>query len=372
MKGILGLYFDAVYVISLAHRADRRERLAMEMRSLGLADPKEVEWVRAVSGEQCWAPGFFEAGPGAWGCLQSHLGILQNAIMEGKETILVLEDDATFHPRTPEMLEMLFKQVPADWDQVFLGGEHFDESEPMKHRPFIDKGRRVHRTHAFALRRKILPLVYQHIANYPDYMAGGEWHVDHQLGEAHANGLWKTYAPSWWIVGQKGGTSNIAERVNPDYWWHPKRFAASLPFIVASQGAVPDLAQLRKHVHFGNHLLEGTLQDSGLEKCLDDDGELMDWMKMISEEAIAMGMLPGMQHPGIDREKLSTLWRAGALDLAEVDLANLADYPFNGLFRHALNRKKRKVAVASLRSMPADVAMAGNPISLSVARDGIS
>src|SRR5690606_8830251 len=104
---------DAIYVISLAQRSDRRERLAEEMQSLGLAEPSEIEWVRAVSGEQCWASGFFAAGPGAWGCLQSHLGILQNAIMDDRESILILEDDATFHPNAESMLELFFKQVPS-------------------------------------------------------------------------------------------------------------------------------------------------------------------------------------------------------------------------------------------------------------------
>lgn len=350
MKGILGNYFDAVYVVSLAQRKDRRARLSKEMKNLGLVSPSEVEWVRAVSGEQCWAPGFFAAGPGAWGCLQSHLGILQNAIMDGKERILVLEDDATFHPQTVEMLDLFFKQVPGDWDQVFLGGEHFTPPVPIKHRPFVLRASRVHRTHAFALKREILPSVYQHMANYPDYLAGGEWHVDHQLGEAHHRELWRTYTPSWWIIGQKGGKSNIAERQNPDLWWHPSLFASKLPFIVVP----PDLRseELGKEcrIHFGNHLLEGTLQDFGLEKCVADDAEFDLWLKMIAEEALSMAMLPGIQHPQITSEKVAAHWRAGTIGIREMNLTELADYPFNGLFKHPLNRKKprRGVIAASV------------------------
>ena len=263
--------------------------------------------------------------------------------MDGKERILILEDDATFHPQTAEMLELFFQQVPGDWSQIFLGGEHFDPPVPIKHRPFVFKAGRVHRTHAFAMKKDILPAVYQHIANYPDYLAGGEWHVDHQLGEAHAKELWKTYTPSWWIVGQKGGKSNIAERQNPDLWWHPPLFASQLPFIVAPLELRPEDEGKAYPVHFGNHLLERTFQDSGLEKCVLDDKELGRWLKMIAEEALSMGMLPGIQHPEISRARLATHWRGGTVGLDEADVLQLSSYPFNGLFKHPLNRKGKRL-----------------------------
>jgi hypothetical protein len=260
--------------------------------------------------------------------------------MDGKECILVLEDDVTFHPHAAEMLELFFKQVPGDWDQVFLGGEHFHPPEWIKHRPFVLRGRGVHRTHAFGMKRQILPAVYQHIANYPDYMKGGEWHVDHQLGAAHLAGLWKTYTPSWWIAGQIGGRSNIAEKNNPDYWWHLEDYSTKLPFVQADSGRDYPSEVISK-LHFGNHLAQGTFQDSGLEKCLDDDSELRAWLELIAREAIKMGLLPGICHPGIDLERLRNQWSGPVYHIDTVNLDEMIDYPHNGLFPHFLNQGKR-------------------------------
>jgi hypothetical protein len=271
------------------------------------------------------------------------MGILQNAIMDDRERILVLEDDATFHPRSVAMLELFFKQVPTDWEQLFLGGEHFEPPLPIKHRPFVYKAQRVHRTHAFAMKKKALPQVYQHIANYPDYMAGGEWHVDHQLGLAHQKELWKTYTPAWWIVGQKGGQSNIAEKSNPDLWWHPGHFSLKLPFFSAPLCLRPGDLDEAEHLHFGNKLLHSTLQDAGLDKCVTSDVELDQWLRLIAGEALSMGRLPGFQHPSISRDRVAARWGAGVVEIPVAGLGLIADYPFNSLFRHPLNRKSKRL-----------------------------
>jgi hypothetical protein len=196
------------------------------------------------------------------------------------------------------------------------------------------------------MKREALPAIYQHIASYPDYMREGEWHVDHQLGAAHRKELWKTYSPSWWIVGQKGGISNIAERRNPDYWWHPEVFALKLPFVWVPAGEGDRGGELHPWVHFGNHLTPETLQDSGLAKCVDDDKELLEWLELIAKEALSRGMLPGIQHPLIPFERVAMIWSGGTIEV-DMNLAELCDYPFNRLFRHPLNQKGRATPLQS-------------------------
>ena len=85
--------FERIYVINLPYKGDRRERLTSHLGALGLADPKALTWVRALSGDWCPPPAWFKAGNGAWGCLQSHIRIVQDAIMDGIDNFLVLEDD---------------------------------------------------------------------------------------------------------------------------------------------------------------------------------------------------------------------------------------------------------------------------------------
>ena len=53
---------------------------------------------RAVDGNSVPPPSWWPAGPGAWGCLRSHLRIFEDALMDGVDRLLVLEDDVCFVP----------------------------------------------------------------------------------------------------------------------------------------------------------------------------------------------------------------------------------------------------------------------------------
>src|SRR5690606_31802208 len=85
--------FEAIYVINLAYRADRRLEMSAELARLGLSfdDPK-VTLFAAVRPEDA---GEFPS-VGARGCFMSHLGILHSALALGLRSILILEDDADF------------------------------------------------------------------------------------------------------------------------------------------------------------------------------------------------------------------------------------------------------------------------------------
>ena len=85
--------FDAIYLINLPERADRKRELERELRSVGLqADDPRLVWIRAVRP--------LEAGEfpsiGARGCFLSHLTCLQSASERGYGRVLILEDDACF------------------------------------------------------------------------------------------------------------------------------------------------------------------------------------------------------------------------------------------------------------------------------------
>lgn len=332
--------FERIYVINLPYKSDRRERLERHLQELGLAKPDDITWVRAISGDWCRPPTYFQAGGGAWGCLQSHTRIVQDAIMDHLENYLVLEDDAIFHRRSSELLDWFMKDLPSDWGQLYLGGQHIREPEPLEDKPFIFRCTNVNRTHAFALHNRAMLKFSQHIANAPDYIANGSWHVDHQLGTAHQRENWKTYAPAWWISGQSEGPSNISGNNNPQLWWHPSRFSRGLPFVhVEDSLDSAGMDAVRQFVHFGNNLKYDTLEDIGLDVCVDSDFALGEWLEMIAREAIEMGRLPGLQHPRIPTDRLNSYWAAGVHRYREIaDLGRLADYPYNGLFPHPLNQ----------------------------------
>ena len=333
-------HFERIFVINLPYKRDRRERLTRHLEQMQLADPGSLHWVRAVSGEICPPPGYFKAGGGAWGCLQSHLRIAQDAAMDRLHNYLVLEDDVVFHEQSGSDLARLMAELPDDWGQVYLGGQHLKDPEPVEGSPFVFRCRNVNRTHAFALRNAAFPAFQQHICHAPDYI-DRPWHIDHQLGIAHERGDWKVYAPAWWIAGQEEGSSNISGRKTPRYWWHYHEYAAGLPFIFVEPSPagenIPE--ELHRHLHFGNNLKTGTLEDVGLDACAGSPGALQTWLRMIAREAISHWKLPAISHPRISLREAADSWGSKVIPLDHADVSKLVCYPGNGLFPHPLNGK---------------------------------
>lgn len=100
--------FDAVYCITLPHRADRRVHAEAEFSRIGLLP--RVEWVDGV----LWYPGHF-------GCTASHRKVWQIALESGHKQVLVFEDDLVAHDRQVAWLEI--EPVPPEgWGILNLGG----------------------------------------------------------------------------------------------------------------------------------------------------------------------------------------------------------------------------------------------------------
>lgn len=333
-----------LFIINLQYKPDRRERLTAHLLESGIIrDPADIHWVKAISGDWCRPPHWWRSGNGAWGCLMSHLRVVQDATMDGLESYMVLEDDAVFQPRAVEMLARLMREVPDDWDQIYLGGQHLKPVEPVAGSPFVVRANNVNRTHGFILRRRAFAKFQQHIMHAPDYIAHPGWHIDHQLGVAHERRDWNVYAPAWWICGQEAGGSNISGRTNPRLWWHPSAYSHHLPVILMPPQPDPALAEkLAPHIHCGNNVLAGTFQDRGLEAALTSHERLRDWLAMIAREALDQEKLPAFQHPDLTLERLRQARPPGAAAVYPAEEARPEEwtgYPWNGLFPHPLNAK---------------------------------
>lgn len=339
--------FERVIVLSLPFKTERQERLKQQLAESGLADPAKVVWQRALVGDWLPPPAWWGAGNGAWGCLQSHVRVVQDAVMDNLDSYCVLEDDCCFHARSAELFSRLWSELPADWDQVYLGGQHRRLPEAVPDHPFLWRGTRVNRTHCFALRRDVFARFQQHILHAPDYLTGGEggaavsnhFHIDHQLERAHARRDWNVYCPAWWIAGQDAGESNISGRANPRMWWHPWMHSPHLPFLLIDPSQPPSEASA-VHLHAGHNLKAGTWEDVGVARAHRDDARLREFLGMIADEAMSLWRLPAVSHPHLTVDRLASLWPAGCRDASAMgprDLRDLADYPFNGLFAHPLN-----------------------------------
>lgn len=148
MDDLLGARFDALRIINLAERRDRRRAAARELESVG-ATPVFYAARRPQD-----AGGF--PATGARGCFESHLGVLREAVDQRLQSILILEDDIAFakdfRMRAPAVLALLHQE---NWS-VFFGG--YDPANPPKAAearealPRLQGRDEVRQTHFVALR----------------------------------------------------------------------------------------------------------------------------------------------------------------------------------------------------------------------------
>ena len=217
-------WFDSVYLINCAHRPDRLATCLAHLQESGMADVERVTVYPAIIGDWTGHPAGFEGGNGAWGCLCSHQRILQDCLHHRGERgelltqrVLILEDDVFFVPDALPRLNEFMENVPDNWGQLYLGGQH-RKGVTKTEWPHVMKAGSVNRTHAYAVHSDYMAKIYQHISYFPDYV-GNSYHVDHQLERAHRRGDWVVYCPERWIAGQRAGTSNVGKTMETDQLW---------------------------------------------------------------------------------------------------------------------------------------------------------
>lgn len=76
--------FSRIVYINLAHRRDRNVRMKRQLRELNAPNEKIIRFEG------------IKATPGALGCVKSHIAVLEMAIAEGWDDVLILEDDFAF------------------------------------------------------------------------------------------------------------------------------------------------------------------------------------------------------------------------------------------------------------------------------------
>jgi GR25 family glycosyltransferase involved in LPS biosynthesis len=216
-------WFSRVYIISCQHTPGRLQAALDHLAATGLADLGGVKVHRGVIGAWTGQPNDWLAGAGAWGCHASHRRLLEDVMHERNEdmsfsleSILILEDDVFFVDGALEKLNQFMESVPADWDQIYLGGEHKAPSEKVN--PKVCRGKSVNRTHAHAIHSRNYQNFYRHITLASDFIQTRK-HIDHQLEVAHQRKDWNVYCPHEWIAGQRENLSIITGLPTPQKIW---------------------------------------------------------------------------------------------------------------------------------------------------------
>lgn len=191
--------FDRVVVINLARRPERWAEFTRRLE--GRWPFKTPQRFEAIDGFQTAVPAEWDKGPGAWGCMLSHRAVLASAIADRVTSLLVLEDDAypvdDFAARAADFLA----RVPENWDCIMFGGEHL--RRPAAVAPGIVRCMAANRTHAFAIRGRMMPALLRCWHHYKTD------HCDIILASLMRHFI--VYAPDPFLIGQGPGYSDITE-----------------------------------------------------------------------------------------------------------------------------------------------------------------
>lgn len=322
---ILDQHFQRIVVISLPQCVDRANRAMSELRDKELSD--RAEKVRAVDGRISKPPDWWPSGNGAWGCMQSHHRVVQDALLDGLESILIIEDDTIWQDGAAKMIEEFIQEIPDDWGQIYFGGQHRRNRQPKRiEGKFVAmKAQRIHRTHAYAIHKRAMVKFLQHIAHAPDYIEARtdpknpkNRHVDHQLEVAHLRGDWKVYCPSFWVAGQGENSSNISGKINPDQWWHPNVGAINryLPIVISDRK--PTKLEMLS-LHFGKNISPSDHTIDVGVKDLMLSSQISGVFEIISREAFEHQLLPAV-HPWESHiSALTESWPGGVIRLSDID-----------------------------------------------------
>ncbi len=215
--------------------------------------------------------------------------------MDGVDTVLMLEDDVTWQADAWPRLRQFITNVPNNWSQLMLGGQHLQPSHDIGIKGLV-KCANTQRTHAYVAKgaaiKSLLGLWYT-----------CEVHIDWRMGDWQKD--WQVYAPDPFIFGQAGGVSDISGRTNPAYIWSDVKQPLCRTHVLVLRSPRKVLDNLHGF-HRGywlhssgldNGLIEVSIAPNKIEK-------LTEWIRMISDECVGIGSVPTIWHPGISCEEV--------------------------------------------------------------------
>jgi GR25 family glycosyltransferase involved in LPS biosynthesis len=196
--------FDRVVCINLARRPDRWQRFQQGLPADWPFRP--VERFEAIDGQRVPPPQWYGRSDvpdwknrrcGPWGCLRSHLAVWEQVLNTACDDVLIFEDDALFADDFAERVQAFLDAMPANWHQLYLGGQHLypEHNPPEVVNDWVLRGRNINRTHAYAITRPMMHALYRHLSAPWEANCWRDWHLDYRMGAWHLAGKWNVYAP---------------------------------------------------------------------------------------------------------------------------------------------------------------------------------
>lgn len=105
------------YLINLSHREDRRKISFAQMQKAGI----DFQHFPAIDARKMKVRGESIENPGLIGCFLSHYFILQEALLNGYDSVAVFEDDVILVSEFQEKFQRAQAELPETWELFMLG-----------------------------------------------------------------------------------------------------------------------------------------------------------------------------------------------------------------------------------------------------------
>jgi hypothetical protein len=298
---------ERTVVISLARREDRLFYFCDLIAACEWPFP-EPDVFEAIDGGSgvVPVPAYWKSGGGAYGCQQSHIQVLQRALMDGVRSILVMEDDAVFRKDFGTQVTEFLDAVPDNWEALMLGGQHIARPEHLG--GGIVKCRNSQRTHAYILRGNAIRDVCQ-------LWEGSRHHIDWDMGPFLGKRV-KTYAPDPFLVGQAASKSDINGKEHRTQWWSKRTYDSVVVWLRAPKDVAKQLRGWGFHYGYWR---DESGNDVGLNKIFSAPGVCNDglrgWLDDIQWECASMPEADG----------IATIWHPNATDASAEHVLKLGN-----------------------------------------------
>ena len=170
-------FFDKVYCINLEERKDRWILCEEKFKEYGITNYVRFNGVK-VEGN------LSPKKLGQIGCTASFYNVFKDAFQNNYNKILVLEDDFNFIVSKDEIvnnLEKAFKEMPEDWDMLYLGANVMNEivSDPIeKYSENLFKLNSAYALHSVCLSKSSLHKIMNFFDGKGDWMENCMRHYD--------------------------------------------------------------------------------------------------------------------------------------------------------------------------------------------------
>jgi GR25 family glycosyltransferase involved in LPS biosynthesis len=160
-------FFDKTFCINLERRSDRWEECFTEFNKYELTN---IDRFIAVDGKELPQVTSGFVTPSRLALVLTNIKILEEAIENNYNSILILEDDVEFNDQVLNMDEY-FKVLPKNWDMLYFGGNHNTHvgvTPPAKVNDLIVKLHHTYTTHMVAIKSHLFETIISLLGTYKE------------------------------------------------------------------------------------------------------------------------------------------------------------------------------------------------------------